>query len=66
MLDTPGWTNMAEDHHPAVEATVWEFYTNLHQKCDDSFRTCLKGIAIEVTLTLISTITGAPRVRDSA
>jgi hypothetical protein len=55
---------MAEDHHPTVEAIVWEFYANLHQRRGDSFCTWLKGRAIEVTPTLISEITGAPRVRD--
>jgi hypothetical protein len=55
---------MAEDHRPAVEAIVWEFYANLHQRRYDSFRTWLKGKAIDVTPTLISEITGAPRVRD--
>jgi hypothetical protein len=55
---------MAEDHRPAVEAIVWEFYANLHQRRDDSFRTCLRGRVIEVTPTLINEITGAPHVRD--
>jgi hypothetical protein len=55
---------MAEDHRPAVEAIVWEFYANLHQRRGDSFRTWLRGRAIEVTPTLISEITGAPRVCD--
>jgi hypothetical protein len=30
VLDAQGWTSMAEDHRPAVEAIVWEFYANLH------------------------------------
>jgi hypothetical protein len=55
---------MVEDHRPAVEVKVWEFYANLHQRRGDSFRTWLRGRAIEVTPTLISEITGAPRVRD--
>jgi hypothetical protein len=55
---------MVEDHRPAVEALVWEFYVNLHQRHSDSFRTWLKGKAIEVTSTLISEITRAPRVSD--
>jgi hypothetical protein len=55
---------MAEDHRPAVEAIVWEFYANLHQRHGDSFRTWLKGRAIEVAPTLISEITGALCVRD--
>jgi hypothetical protein len=64
VLDAQGWTSMAEDHRPAVEAVVWEFYANIHQRCGDSFRTWLRGRAIEVTHTLISEITGVPRVRD--
>jgi hypothetical protein len=55
---------MVEDHRPAVEAIVWEFYVNLHQRHSDSFRTWLRGIATEVTPTLINVITGAPCVRD--
>jgi hypothetical protein len=66
ILDAQGWTNMVEDHRPAVEAIVWEFYANLHQRCGDLFRTWLRGTAIEVTPTLISEITGAPRVHDQA
>jgi hypothetical protein len=64
VLDVQGWTSMAEDHCPAVEAVVWEFYANLHQRRGDSFRTWLRGRAIEVTPTLISEITRAPCVRD--
>jgi hypothetical protein len=30
MVDAQGWTDMAEDHCPAVETIVWEFYANLH------------------------------------
>jgi hypothetical protein len=59
-----GWIDVVEDHRPAVEAIVWEFYANLHQRCSDLFRTWLRGMAIEVTLTLISTIARAPRVHD--
>jgi hypothetical protein len=55
---------LVEDHRPAVEVIVWEFYVNLYQRRGDSFRTWLKGRAIEVTPTLISEITGAPHVRD--
>ena len=62
MLDAQGWTNMVEDHHSVVEEIVWEFYTNLHQRRSDSFRTWLRGTTIEVTPTLISMITGVPRV----
>jgi hypothetical protein len=55
---------MVEDHRPVVEAIVWEFYANLHQKRDDSFRAWLRGTKIDVTPTLISEIIGAPRVYD--
>jgi hypothetical protein len=55
---------MVEDHCPAVEAIVWKFYTNLHQRRGDSFRTWLRGRVIEVTPILINEITGAPRVCD--
>jgi hypothetical protein len=54
---------MVEDHRPTVEATVWEFYAKLHQRRGNSFRTWLRGTMIEVTPTLISMITGVPRVR---
>jgi hypothetical protein len=57
MLDVQGWTNMVEDHRPVVEAIVWEFYANLHQRRGDSFRTWRRGRAIEVTPTLIIEIT---------
>ena len=30
VLDAKGWTNMAEDHHPAIEEIVLEFYVNIH------------------------------------
>jgi hypothetical protein len=49
VLDAQGWTSMVENHRLAVEVIVWEFYTNLHQRHGDSFRTWLKGRAIEVT-----------------
>jgi hypothetical protein len=55
---------MVEDHCLAVEAIVWKFYANLHQRRGDSFRTWLRGRAIEMTPTLISEITRIPRVRD--
>jgi hypothetical protein len=55
---------MVEDHRPTVEAIVWEFYVNLHQRRGDSFHTWLKGTTIKVTLTLISTITKVPLVHD--
>jgi hypothetical protein len=57
---------MAEDHHYTVETIVWEFYANLHQRRGDLFCTWLRGRAIKVTPTLISEITGAPRVCDPA
>jgi hypothetical protein len=66
LLDAQEWTNMAEDHCPAVEVIMWEFYANLHQRRGDSFCTWLRGTAINVTPTLISAITGAPCVRDPA
>ena len=66
VLDAQGWTNKVEDHRPAVEAIMWEFYANLHQRRSDSFRTWLRGIMIEVTSTFISAITEAPRVCDLA
>jgi hypothetical protein len=65
VLDAQGWTNMVEDHHLVVEAIVWEFYVNLHQRCSDSFWTWLTGTTIEVTPTLINAIAKAPRVHDS-
>jgi hypothetical protein len=65
VLDAQGWTSMVEDHRPAVEVIVWEFYANLHQRHVDSFRTWLRVRAIELTPTLISEITGVPCVRDS-
>jgi hypothetical protein len=64
VLDAQGWIDMVKDHRPTVEAIVWEFYANLHQRRDDSFCTWLRGTTIEVTHTLISTIIGVPCVRD--
>jgi hypothetical protein len=64
VLDAQGWIGMVEDHRPVVEVIVWEFYANLHQRHGDSFRTWLRGRAIEVTPTLISEITRAPCVHD--
>jgi hypothetical protein len=55
---------MAEDHCPTVEVIVLEFYANIHQRSSNSFCTWLRGTAIDVTPTLISEITGVPRVRD--
>jgi hypothetical protein len=43
MLDAQGLTKMVKDHRPAVEEIVREFYANLHQRCDDSFLTWVKG-----------------------
>jgi hypothetical protein len=63
VLEAPGWIDM-KDHRPTLEAIVWEFYVNLHQRCGDSFRTWLKGTTIEVTPTLIIAITKASRVCD--
>jgi hypothetical protein len=64
VLDAQGWIDMVKDYRPVVEAIVWEFYMNLNQRRGDSFHTWLKGTTIEVTPTLISTITKAPRVCD--
>ena len=55
---------MVGDHCPTVEKIVQEFYTNLHQRCGDSFLTYVKGKVIEVTPTLISNITGVPCIRN--
>jgi hypothetical protein len=57
---------MVEDHYPTVEVIVWEFYANIHQRCGDSFHTWRRGTTIDVTLTLISKITGVPRVHGPA
>jgi hypothetical protein len=62
MLDAHGWKEMVEDHSPAIEDLVREFYTNLHRRADDSFHTCIRGKEIHVTPHLISTIIGAPQV----
>jgi hypothetical protein len=32
VLDAQWWIDMVEDHRPVVEAIVWEFYVNLHQR----------------------------------
>jgi hypothetical protein len=64
VLDAQGWTAMAEDHHPAMEVIVWEFYANIYQRRGNSFCTWLRGTAIDVTPALISEIIGVPRVRD--
>jgi hypothetical protein len=57
---------MVEDHCPAVEVIVWEFYANIHQRYGDSFCTWLRGITIDVTPTLINEITRVPRLSDLA
>jgi hypothetical protein len=64
VLDAQMWIDMVEDHHPAVEAIVWEFYANLHQRRSDSFCTWLRGTTIKVIPTLINTIIEVPHVRD--
>jgi hypothetical protein len=64
VMDSQGWTNMVEDHYPTEEEIVWEFYANLHHRHGNSLHTWLRGTAIEVTPTLISTIIGVPLVRD--
>jgi hypothetical protein len=33
VLDAQGWTSMAEDHRPTVEAIVWEFTTGRSSPC---------------------------------
>jgi hypothetical protein len=66
VLDAQGWNAMVEDHRPPVEVIVWEFYANIHQRRGDSFHTWLRGTAIDMTLALISEITGVPRVHDPA
>jgi hypothetical protein len=53
-----------QDHCPVVEAIVWEFYANLHQRRNDSFHTWLRGTMIKVTPTLINAIIGALCVCD--
>jgi hypothetical protein len=55
---------MVDDHCPAIEPIVREFYSNLHQRRSDSFCAWLKGMMIEVTPALINAITGALRVHD--
>jgi hypothetical protein len=64
MPDTQGLTKMVEDYYPTVEEIVQEFYANLYQKHDDSFRTWISRREIEVTPTLISNISGAPLVSN--
>jgi hypothetical protein len=64
ILDAQKWMEMVEDHCPAVEEIVREFYANLHQRHGDSFLTWVREKVIEVTPTLISHIMGAPHVRD--
>ena len=64
MLDAQGWTYMVKDHCPATEKIVWDFYTNLHQRCGDSFCTWIRGKRIKVTPSLINAIVGVPCVRD--
>ena len=49
---------MVEDHHPAIEEIVWEFYANLLQRCGNSFCTWIRGKRIEVTPSLINAIAG--------
>jgi hypothetical protein len=57
---------MVKDHRPEVEAIVWEFYANLHQRLGDSFCTWLKGTTIVVTPMFINAIIRAPRICDPA
>jgi hypothetical protein len=62
VLEAQGWTDMVEDHLLVVEEIVRRFYVKLHQRCDDSFWSWIRGRAIKVTPTLINTTTGAPIV----
>ena len=55
---------MVEDHRPAIEEIVWKFDANLHQRCDDSFCTWIRGKRREVTPSLINAIARVPCVRD--
>ena len=55
---------MVEDHRPAIEEIVWEFYENLYQRCGDSFCIWIKGRRIEVTPSLINAIARVPCVCD--
>ena len=64
VLDAQGWTDMAEDHRPTPEEIVWEFYANLHQRCGNSFCTWIRRRRIEVTPSLINSMSGVPSVRD--
>ena len=64
VLEAQGWTEMVEDHHPAIEELVRDFYTNLRQRVGDSFLTWVRGKKIHVTPDLINTIIGVPRVRN--
>jgi hypothetical protein len=63
VLEAQGWAAMVEDHRPAIDELVREFYANLHQRAGDSFFTWVRGMEIHVTPDLVSAITGAPRVR---
>ena len=64
VLDAQGWTEMVEDHYPAIEDLVREFDANLHRRDGNSFYTWVREKEIYMTLDLISTITGEPRVRN--
>jgi hypothetical protein len=56
VLEAQGWTDMVEDHRPTEKEIVQEFYMNLYQRRGESFRSWIRGKAIEVTYILISTI----------
>jgi hypothetical protein len=62
--NTHGWTKMVEDHCPAMEEIVREFYANLYQKRGDFFQTWIRRREIELIPTLIRNISGAPLVCD--
>jgi hypothetical protein len=63
-LEAQGWAEMVKDHHPAITELVREFYANIHRRVGDSFLTWVRGTKIHLTPNLISTITGAPQVRN--
>ena len=39
VLEAQGWVETVEDHCPAIEELVREFYANIDQKVGDSFLT---------------------------
>jgi hypothetical protein len=55
---------MVKDHRLAIAELVREFYANIHRRVGNSFLTWVRGTEIHVTPDLISTIIGAPWVRN--